>query len=181
MVPPVTTYPGRPRRTLARVDLPDPFGPISAWTSPWRTVRSMPFRISLPSTDPCSPSISRVAASTAVCVCACVSAVTVHLDQDVVTFHLHREHLDRHGRRERPGPARLQVERGTVLRALDGPEVHVHLPLVQVGVGVRADRVDGPESVVAQVDHGDLPVAHPVPPDLPHGNVTGGRYLHQRH
>src|SRR5204862_5315994 len=98
-LPCVTSYSGLASSVEARVDLPDPFGPIRAWTSPWRTVRSIPFRIPLPSTDAWSPSISRVAASTAVCVCACVSAVTVHLDQDVVTFQLHREHLDRHGRR----------------------------------------------------------------------------------
>src|SRR5436190_1669774 len=110
-----------PSRTLASVDLPDPFGPINAWTSPWRTVRSMPLRICLPSTDACRPSISRVAASTAVCGCVFVSAVTIHLDQDVVAFHLHREHLDGSRCRQRPRPARLQVERGPVLRALDGP------------------------------------------------------------
>src|SRR3982751_1029682 len=32
---------------LARVDLPEPLGPISAWISPERTVRSTPLRICL--------------------------------------------------------------------------------------------------------------------------------------
>ena len=30
---------------LARVDLPEPLGPISAWNSPARTCRSTPLRI----------------------------------------------------------------------------------------------------------------------------------------
>ena len=34
--------------TWDSVDLPDPFGPITAWTSPLRTTRSIPLRISLP-------------------------------------------------------------------------------------------------------------------------------------
>src|SRR6185503_18399432 len=49
--PPVTSYCGCPASTFASVDLPDPFGPIMACTSPLLTVRLMPFRISLPSTD----------------------------------------------------------------------------------------------------------------------------------
>src|SRR5438094_5613064 len=49
--PPVTSYDGWPARTFASVDLPEPFGPMMAWTSPLLTVRLMPFRISLPSTD----------------------------------------------------------------------------------------------------------------------------------
>src|SRR5688572_7556844 len=32
--------------TFASVDLPDPFGPISAWISPFETSRSSPLRIS---------------------------------------------------------------------------------------------------------------------------------------
>src|SRR5947207_633680 len=37
----------------ASVLLPEPLGPITAWTSPGLTVRSMPRRISLPSTRAC--------------------------------------------------------------------------------------------------------------------------------
>src|SRR5918996_896126 len=58
--PPVITYPGRPMITPASVDLPDPFGPINAWTSPWRTVRFTPRRISRPSTETWRSRISRV-------------------------------------------------------------------------------------------------------------------------
>src|SRR5829696_4404967 len=46
MDPAVTTYSGLPRRAEARVDLPEPLGPMRAWTSPSRTVRSTPRRIS---------------------------------------------------------------------------------------------------------------------------------------
>src|SRR5712691_5985392 len=49
--PPVTSYDGCPASTLASVDLPEPFGPMMACTSPLLTMRLMPFRISLPSTD----------------------------------------------------------------------------------------------------------------------------------
>ena len=48
MRPAVTSYSGLPSRALASVDLPEPLGPISAWTSPAPTVRSTPFRISAP-------------------------------------------------------------------------------------------------------------------------------------
>src|SRR5438046_2993839 len=42
---------------LARVDLPEPLGPLRACTSPGRTVRSTPLRISWPSTAPCRPCV----------------------------------------------------------------------------------------------------------------------------
>src|SRR5882757_4317132 len=43
--------------TCERVDLPEPLGPMSACTSPERTSRSTPRRISRPSTDARNPSI----------------------------------------------------------------------------------------------------------------------------
>ena len=49
MRPPVTMYSGLANSVLARVDLPEPLGPISAWTSPSPTVRSMPDRMGMPS------------------------------------------------------------------------------------------------------------------------------------
>ena len=45
--PSVTSRFGWPMITLASVDLPEPLGPISAWISPARTVRSTPLRICL--------------------------------------------------------------------------------------------------------------------------------------
>ncbi len=47
--PSVTSYFGLPIMTFARVLLPEPLGPISAWTSPRFTTRSTPRRIGLPS------------------------------------------------------------------------------------------------------------------------------------
>ena len=47
IVPSVISRPGWPMTALARVDLPEPLGPISAWISPERTVRSTPLRICL--------------------------------------------------------------------------------------------------------------------------------------
>src|SRR5215207_8454988 len=46
---------------LARVDLPEPFGPIRAWNSPERTCRSTPFRICLSPAETCRFLISRSA------------------------------------------------------------------------------------------------------------------------
>src|SRR5437763_6816381 len=48
---------------FARVDLPEPLGPIRACTSPRDTLRSTPLRISLPSTVTCRFWISRSAMS----------------------------------------------------------------------------------------------------------------------
>src|SRR3989442_8214207 len=48
-------------RTFARVDLPDPFGPINACTSPLLRVRFAPFRMTLSSTCTVRSLISRSA------------------------------------------------------------------------------------------------------------------------
>src|SRR5437867_2715516 len=172
--PDVTWYPGRPISTFARVDLPDPFGPISAWVCPCFTTRSIPLRISLPSTEACSPRISSVAVATAV-------SVIRHLDHHVVALHLHVEPLHRLRGRERDGLAGVEVERGTVLGALDRPEVHVHLALVQEVVRVRADRVDHPEPLLAQVHHGERAVVHLEPPDFAGRHVRGAAHAHPTH
>src|SRR5688572_32067972 len=47
--------------TFASVDLPDPFGPMSAWISPLLTFRSRPLRISLSPALACRLRISRSA------------------------------------------------------------------------------------------------------------------------
>src|SRR5437588_382058 len=172
----VTSYPGRPISTLASVDLPEPFGPMRAWISPCRTMRSMPFRISLPSTVARRSWISSVAVRSIV-----AASATVHLDQDLVVLHLHRIDMHGHGGGEGPRPAGLQVERGPVLRALDRPEVRIHIALGEVLVRVRADVVDGPELAVAHVRDRDLTSVHRERPDLALGDVTGSRYLHERH
>src|SRR3954449_1659934 len=59
--PSVTSKFGCPMIALASVDLPDPFGPISAWCSPSRTCRSTPLRICLSPTETCRLRISRSA------------------------------------------------------------------------------------------------------------------------
>ena len=51
--PSVTVNFSLPASTDASVDLPEPFGPMMACTSPAFTSRSMPRRISLPSTEAC--------------------------------------------------------------------------------------------------------------------------------
>src|SRR6266446_2356547 len=51
--PCVTTYSGLPASTCASVDLPEPFGPMMAWTLPFPTESSRPLRMFLPSTSTC--------------------------------------------------------------------------------------------------------------------------------
>src|SRR5687768_460164 len=134
--------------TPASVDLPDPLGPMSACTSPWRTVRSTPCRISFPLVEACSSLISSVA-------CPFVSAMCdLHLY--LVVFHLHVVRRDRRDRRQAPRLARVQVERRAVPRTFDRREVGVDLALVQVRLRVRADVAHRAEPVLAQVDQGDL-------------------------
>src|SRR5215217_5186892 len=59
--PSVTSRPGWPMMALASVDLPDPLGPIIAWISPERTVRSTPLRICFSPALTCRFLISRSA------------------------------------------------------------------------------------------------------------------------
>src|SRR3954453_13912344 len=59
--PSVTSRVGCPMIALASVDLPEPFGPISAWNSPSRTWRSTPLRICLSPAETCRVRISRSA------------------------------------------------------------------------------------------------------------------------
>src|SRR5215204_2255820 len=59
--PSVTSKLGWPMSAFASVDLPDPFGPISAWNSPERTRRSTPLRIRLSPAETCRFLISRSA------------------------------------------------------------------------------------------------------------------------
>src|SRR5207253_198293 len=115
--PPVSTKPGLPMITFDSVDFPLPLGPINACVSPWRTIRSIPRRISLPSTVACRSSISSIAGAVPF-----VSLIS-HLDQDVVVLDLHVEHRHSRDGRERAGLAGLQVEGGAVLRALDRAEL----------------------------------------------------------
>ena len=59
--PPVTSYAGWRASTFESVDLPEPFGPMIACTSPLRTVRSSPFRISTIEPPPGPPLLSTCA------------------------------------------------------------------------------------------------------------------------
>src|SRR3978361_75526 len=95
-------------RTCASVDFPDPFGPMSACTSPDATSRSTPRRISTPATDACRFSIRRV------------------LNVGPSDGHHHvgapaPDPVDRYGPggRQGVGHAGREGERRAVLRALD--------------------------------------------------------------
>src|SRR5205809_387061 len=60
--PSLTSYPGRPASTYASVDLPDPFGPMIACTSPAGTCSDTPLRIGLSATVACRFVISSIKA-----------------------------------------------------------------------------------------------------------------------
>src|SRR6185312_6478534 len=104
--------------TLLRVDFPEPFGPIKAWISPCRTVRSIPRRISLPSTVARSPRTSRVAGASPF-----LALIASHLDQDVVPIHRDGVAGHRLHRRQAPRPAGRDVEGRAVLGTFDRPRV----------------------------------------------------------
>src|SRR5688500_17837780 len=115
--------------TLAKVAFPEPLGPMMACTSPWGTTRSMPFRISLPSTEACRPRTSRIVGLVLVCSAVCATAWSLQIDHDRLTLHLHREGDHRQRGRERPRLSRPEIEHRSVPRALDRLVVHVHLSL----------------------------------------------------
>src|SRR3989475_6413829 len=84
--PAVTVYAGCPARTWASVLLPEPFGPMLAWTSPTFTVRSTPFRISL------SPTFARnpLTSSRAIVLSSAPQGASAHRALEV---QAHREEL----------------------------------------------------------------------------------------
>src|SRR4051812_2895766 len=136
--------------TCDRVDLPDPLGPMTAWTSPERTTRSIPRRISLPSTPARRPSItsSDIAGPFG----------TVDLDEHLTVFDPGSVHRHGSGGREDIGLAGLQRERAAVLPALDVARLHVDLALGQRDVLVGADVADHVD-VVADAHDGESVVA----------------------
>src|SRR5262245_29332639 len=161
-------------RTLASVDLPEPFGPISACVSPCLTVRSIPFRIGLSSTVASRASISSVAGSA-------MSVALRDLDHHVVALDLGREHLDRLGGGQRGRPARVEVEGRAVLGTLDRLVVDVDLALVKEIVCVRADRIHHAEALVPEVRDREGPVVELEPAHLALGNLAHAADPHERH
>src|SRR4051812_7646517 len=147
--------------TCESVDLPEPFGPMSACTSPDRTSRSTPRRISCPATVACRfvifstligrlPPIREVASPQQPCAVRTTQpwgwgrSRGAHdhvgaVDADVVD-------RDRAGGGEALGRAVDEREGGTVARALDLTLVLPHVALGQRVVLVRAlvaDHVEG--------------------------------------
>src|SRR3954454_11231638 len=143
----VTVSFGCPAIEYARVDFPEPLGPMIACVSPSLMVRSTPLRISFGpssvSTETCRSLISSVAMSV-------VSQVLVGVDQYVVPVDLYGVDGDRLGRRWARGLAAAQVEARPVHPALDGAVVHVALG--QGDRGVAALVLDR-EDLVVVLDH----------------------------
>src|SRR5438477_4413713 len=133
--------------TWESVLLPDPFGPMTAWTSPLRTSRSTERRISLPGMAARSP----LMLSTLLTFARSRSRQDHH---HVLTLHAHL--VDRHRLRGREGRrlARAQREGAAVLPALDLQVLRIQLALRQREVGVAATVADGVE-VVPHPDQGD--------------------------
>src|SRR3954471_19900186 len=163
-VPPVIVYLGWPAIEYARVDLPDPLGPMIAWVSPERTVRSTPRRISLVSSP--SPTVtcrSRISRTDNFSLLAVgrdgETAVALGVDQHVISLHADRVDGDRLGGRQVGGLAGAQVEARPVQPALDGGGA---LELLDVALGerhlgVRAQVLDGVD-LTLEADDGDVDV-----------------------
>ena len=102
------------------------------------------------------------------------------IDRYVFPVDLHGVGPDRRGRGEGSRPARLQVERRTVLRTLDGKEIRIDLAFVQEVLRVRTDRVHRVEALLATVGDRDQPAVKLEPPSLPIGNLGRGTHPDQR-
>src|SRR5918997_5128263 len=170
-VPPVIVYFGWPAIEYARVDLPDPFGPMIAWVSPDRTVRVTPRRISLASSP--SPTVtcrSRISRTDTLLLAPSFTgrereaAVGFGVDQHVLPLHADRVDVDRLGGRQVGGLAGAQVEARPVQPALDGGGAVelLDVALGQRDLGVRADVLDRVD-LALEPDDGDVDVGqlHP--------------------
>src|SRR6266700_6466530 len=106
-------------RTLASVDLPDPLGPMIAWISPGRILRSTPFRISLPSTVAWRSSTSRIGSVIVHSPLRQTSSVRGHGAAQVHIVSLDLDLEGRHGLGSGQAPDRPRAHRelGAVLRA----------------------------------------------------------------
>src|SRR6478735_9048588 len=109
--------------TWDRVDLPEPLGPMTACTSPERTTRSIPWRISLPSTPARRPWIT---SSDIGC-----SIVGAEGHEDLAVFDPGPVDGGRSGGGQDIGLARDERERAAVLPALDVAGLGVDLALGQ--------------------------------------------------
>src|SRR5579872_6082399 len=96
--------------TWASVDLPEPLGPITAWTWPLSTERSTPRRISWPPTAARNPETTS-------------SLTSRHLHHHVAVFDTNVVHRDRLGGGQGLRFSGLEGEGAAVLPALDLPFV----------------------------------------------------------
>src|SRR6478752_10441103 len=148
-VPSVTVYFGWPAIEYARVDLPEPFGPMIAWVSPLLMVRSTPLRISLRS--PSASTVTwRLRISRVLMRSGLLLDGVVDVDVDGVAVDLHGVHGDRLGRGKAERLAGLQLELRAVQPAVDDAVEDVALG--ERDLGVRAHVVDREDLVVAPDD-----------------------------
>src|SRR5437870_3774498 len=183
-------------RTLASVDLPDPLGPMMAWISPGRILRSTPRRISLPSTVAWRSSISRIGSVIDAHTPSALRGGGGAAHVDIAAFDLGLVGGHGPGGRQPAHRPRPHGEPRPVLGAL-------HLfalepPLVQLDVLVAADVVDGEEltvhvaqahRLIVDLDAGDLarlqvprpgnpyPVPHQASPCFGGTAASGARSL----
>src|SRR5690349_23146812 len=121
--------------TLASVLLPEPFGPISAWTWPSPMVRLTPFRISLPSMLTCRSSMTSalgLCCPFGVLVCSLIRCYFNPFDNKSCALWarhaLFNSDLHQHGRPPSSGIARLSViyTRLLICSALSGGPDSAH-------------------------------------------------------
>src|SRR5690606_5613729 len=178
-LPDVTSYLGCPAIAYARVDFPEPFGPMIAWVSPAFTVRSTPRRISFVPSEPTPTETWRSRISSVAIMLVVPSSWVLVAGGE---RHVHVAGLDLglvggdrlRGRRV-GGLAAAQVEAGPVQPALDGAVVD--LSLGEGHLGVRADVVEG-EDVRAAAHDGDERVVDLDGDGPVRGDVVQRAHLH---
>src|SRR4029453_8486546 len=150
-------YFGCPAMESASVDLPDPFGPMMAWVSPLRIVKSTPVRISLGpysvSTETCRSRISRVDMNSGLLDFGrCAERLRIewcrYIDEYVVALDAAAIDRDRLRRRQADRFPGRQIEAGSVHVALDLAVADISFR--ERDLGVRAfvrDRIDGAVAV----------------------------------
>src|SRR5437588_3848282 len=179
--------------TWASVDLPDPFGPMTACTWPLSTSRSTPRNISWPPTAARSPDTtsllmsappSAAARERARChIGSLADARSLDFDHHVAVLDLHL--VDGHGLGggQRLWLTGLEGEGAAVLPALDLALLLPHLALAERVVLMAAAVVDGVH-VVTDANHADAHPAHVEAArrarfDLVQPAQVGGRRRHQ--
>src|SRR5690625_2705863 len=169
-VPLVISYLGWTATAQARVDFPEPLGPMTAWISPPLMVRSTPLRISLVPSGLSTVAWRSLISRIDICGsprCGWLDGVVEcsggelpgRIDRDLAGGLVHPHRVDGDGQhgRQLQRPACAQVELATVLPAFDGAALDI--PVGEGDVLVGADVLEGVDVPVLVAHQSDLGAA----------------------